>query len=240
MSEIISQQRVLWDGYDLSKSVFSFMISNQVEVNDDTTLGDEKRSNVPALRVPGIQVEGYYKTTDYDKALNATIARENVLISVLTSISSGTLAWFMNAVHASYEPVKGEVGKNASFSAGGMSHKSPLVRGVLLGYSESLTGLGYSPSSQLGAVATGQKLYAGLHVFGINNSGGDTLNVTIESDDNSGFTSKADRIVFDQMTNIGSQYKTLDGPVTDIYFRSKNTPAGTTPSFKAAILLGIM
>lgn len=239
-SEIISQQQVLWDGFNLTTSLYSVVVGLESEAVDDTTLGDNNRSNAIGLDVPGIQIEGYYDDAVYDEALAYTIGTQDILVSVLRSGTAGARAWFLKAMHASYEPVKGSVGELAGFSAGGKASKSPIVRGKVLGYETALTATGNSASLQfVGGVSSSQSLWAGLHVFTIDDNAGDTLDVVIESDNDAGFASAVTQITFDQMTDIGSQFKTVAGPITDDYFRASFTVAGTTPSFGAVVLIGV-
>lgn len=243
-SEIISQQVMLWDGFNLTTRVSRFVIDFSTDAVENTTLGDDTKSNAPGLYEPGIQIEGHYDDTVYDESLANTYGGNNKLISILRRSANGSLAWFLNAMHATYEPVRASTGELAGFSAGGKasktsSERSTLVRGQVLGYATDMTATGYSPTVELGAVSSTQRLYAGLHVWAIDDNAGDTLNVTIQSDDNSGFTSHTDRIVFSQMDDIGSQFKSLAGPVTDTYYRSLNAVAGSTPAFAAAILIGV-
>ena len=237
-SEIITSQLVLWDGYDLTTRLNRVVLDVNVDALDDTTLGCTNRSNAPGARTVTAQIEGIFDTTDYDAALANTIAGSDKLISLCRTSAEGALAYFLNAVHASYDPVKGSHGELAGFSAGGVNRTHPLCRGTLLFNQSALASSGNGTGQQLGAVASTQTLYAGLHVTAVDDPA-DTLDVVLQSDDNSGFTSATNRITFTQKSAIGSEFKTLVGPVTDDWWRANYTISGSTPAFAAALVWAI-
>lgn len=236
-SELISQQLILWDGYNLTTRLTSAVLQVSVDALDNTTLGCTNRSNAPGLKSASAQIEGYYDETDYDEALNATLGGVDKVISLCRNGSEGSLAYFLNAMVASYDPIKGSIGELAGFSAGGMSRKHPLCRGKVLMNQTGLDADGTGNGLQLGAVLSTQTLYAALHVLAIDDNAGDTLDVSIESDDSNSFSSATTRITFDQMADIGSQFKSLTGPITDTWYRTNYAIAGTTPAFSALVLL---
>lgn len=239
-SEIIKSQLILWDGYNLTTRVNSFVLERSIDALDDTTLGCTTRSNAPGLKASTMQIEGIYDTTTYDEVLASTIGGSNKLISIIRGSSEGSLAYFMNAVHANYDPIKGAVGELAGFSAGGISRTYPLCRGTVLFNQTGLTTSVAGDAQNLGVVMPTQKLYAGLHVLAIDDNGGDTLDVELESDILDDFTgAETTRITFDQMTDIGSQFKSVSGPIIDVWYRANCTISGATPSFAAVVLMAI-
>jgi len=83
-----------------------------------------------------------------------------------------------------------------------------------------------STGYQLGALSATQKIVAVLHVFAI--TGGSWV-LTVQSDDNSGFTSATTRITFAAVTTAPStEVKVLNGAVTDDWWRSVQTKTGGT------------
>lgn len=239
-SELIQSQLVLWDGYNLSSQLTRFALELATAAVPDTTLGDDTQSNAPGLQSGQLQVEGIYKTTAYDAALNSTFGSANKLISVLRNSTEGSRAWFMKAMHASYEPIKGQQGEIAGFSAMALPSKSRIHRGNLLFNQSGLSSSGSGTAQELGAVASTQQVVAGLHILAIDDNAGDTIDVVIESDAADDFSgSETTRITFDQMTDIGSQYKTLSGTITDTWWRTDYTIAGSTPSFLAVVTMAI-
>jgi len=82
-------------------------------------------------------------------------------------------------------------------------------------------------------------LYAGLHVTAFAGTS-PTLDVLIESDSGSGFGTASSRIAFTQNTgSIQSQWGSVNGAVTDTYWRTKMTIGGSGPSFTVYVTLGI-
>lgn len=83
-----------------------------------------------------------------------------------------------------------------------------------------------STGAQLGALSATQKIVAVLHVFAIT---GGSWTLTVQSDDNSGFTTPTTRITFAAVTTAPStEVKVLNGAVTDDWWRSVQTKSGGT------------
>jgi hypothetical protein len=100
-------------------------------------------------------------------------------------------------------------------------------------YAATTTGVG----RQLGLVSATQKLVATLHVFAL--TGGSWV-VTVESDDNAGFTSATTRLTLTAVTTAPNRLVAeLVGPIAvDDYWRVVLTKTGGT-SINAAVLLSI-
>jgi hypothetical protein len=102
---------------------------------------------------------------------------------------------------------------------------------------------GNGTARQIGAVASGKALYAALHVISSSGDGSQTLDVEIESDSADDFTgSETSRITFSQVaTSVQSQWGSVDGAITDDWWRAKWTVGGTgSPEFDFVIALGIL
>jgi hypothetical protein len=134
----------------------------------------------------------------------------------------------------------GDVGDVAPWMMNGRS-TWPLVRGACAhpsGVARTATGTG--SSLNLGAVAAGRRVYANLHVLSVSGTATPTVTVKIQSDDNTGFTSAADRLLFAAKTATGGESVRSDGSaITDSYWRASWTITGTTPSFLFLVSLGI-
>lgn len=87
------------------------------------------------------------------------------------------------------------------------------------------------------AVDAGYAALATVHVIG--HTGNATVDFTIESDATGDFNgSEMTRITFDQMSGVGSQFKSVAGPITDTYWRATWTIGGSG-SVTAVVALGI-
>lgn len=104
--------------------------------------------------------------------------------------------------------------------------------------SAAVTASAAGTGAQLGALSATQEMHAALHVFNADGTS-PTLDADIESDDNSGFSSAVVRGSFAQKTDIGSEYLTIAGAITDDWWRINFTLGGTSPSFGFAVSLGI-
>ena len=97
--------------------------------------------------------------------------------------------------------------------------------------------------AQAGPTAT-QNLYAALHVFAA--TGTPTLDVTIQSDDNAGFTTPTTRITFTQATIAGgAPWYQFATPVpgnwsTETHLRALATIGGGTPNIDFAVFFAVM
>jgi hypothetical protein len=133
----------------------------------------------------------------------------------------------------------GSVGDVANWQASGRS-AWPLVKGRCAhpsGTARTATGTG--TAIQLGAVASGKKIYGNLHVISASGTT-PSMTVKVQSDDNSGFTSPTDVLSFAAKTASGqSEALRADGPLTDTYWRVVWAISGTTPSFLFLASFGI-
>lgn len=93
---------------------------------------------------------------------------------------------------------------------------------------------------QLGALSASQKMVVSFHVFSISGTGQWTL--TIQSDDNSGFTSATTRDTFtsvDEGDDPTSAIRTISGAVTDDWWRAVLTEDSGTSTITYAVSMGI-
>ncbi len=94
---------------------------------------------------------------------------------------------------------------------------------------------GSGTGRQLGAPGASQRLFLACHVLAFS---GTSLTLALESDDASGFPSPQERLTSVAFTGTGSDWKELDGPLTDSWWRAKWTFAGA--SFSALMIAGIL
>ena len=157
--------------------------------------------------------------------------------------TEGAVAYLADGAYSSLSPLAGgTVGEAARFgftavpSSLAAGHK--MVRG-LLEANRTVTATGNTTGSNtLGAVATGGRVAASLHVVSLAGAS-PSITVKVQSDDNSGFTSATDRITFTAATTRVGQFAYLAGPVTDSFWRVSYTVSGTNPSIAFAVSIGI-
>lgn len=153
-----------------------------------------------------------------------------------TTGSAGEACQFFRALSAGYsfagaigEYVMADVEATASGS-------SPNIYGTVLDTGTKSAG-GNGTARLLGLVGVTQRLYAALLIFSM--TGGGTLTVKVQSDDNVGMSSPTDRITFSGATVAGWQWLELGGAIaSDNYWRSFYTLTAGTATF--ALLVGIL
>lgn len=175
-----------------------------------------------------------------DDTLWDNFGTSNVVRSIATASADGSVAYSMRGVALNYTPTQGTVGDLAMGSITGYAASSPLVRGRLIHPSNvSRTSSAAGTGRQLGAVAAGKSLYAALHIISASGTS-PTLDVIVQSDDNSDFSSPTTRVTFSQASDIGAQWGSVAGAITDDYWRVSYTIGGTDPSFAFAVTAGIL
>jgi hypothetical protein len=240
-TQVLTNCRLHLGGYELSGISNSIGIDYGAEMKDDTVFGTAgTRSNKPGLKTVKINGHGFWDA-DYDEALYNRIGAAREVASLTPEGQTvGDRAFFTRGVNGAYNPLTGEIGELVGFDIDLAAANTLLVRGQVgaLG-TKTVTGTG--SGIQLGAVLAAQKIYAALHVKNTIAGTTPTLNVIVESDDNSGFTTPTTRLTFTQVTTvIGAQWQELAGAITDDWWRVKWTLGGTTPSYPLFVSFGIL
>ena len=221
--------RVLLGGYEYTSYSNSLSTDYGVEVLDETVFGDTTRTNRAGLRTFSFTMSGFRD--------DGAASRE-VFSFAPVGTADGQRSFTIRGVNGTYTPLSGSVGDLLPFELAGNTAHSELIKGVVEGVGAK-TSTAASTGTQLGALSATQTLYAGLHVIAYDGTS-PTLDVVIESANNSGFSGESSRIEFTQNTgSIEAQWGSVNGAVTDDYWRSKMTIGGSGPSFTVFITLGI-
>lgn len=202
------------------------------EAADNTVLTDVYRSNAGGLLTFGFSADTY---ADYTSADLAIFNGVNTAVPLTFSTGTGAddeKAFMINALQVSATPISGTVGDMAGTNISGNA-VGRLVQGIIE-FNGSATTTATTTGSQIGAVSAVESIYANLHVTAAT---GSALNVVVQSDNNSGFTSPTNRITFTSATTVTSQNLNLAGAITDDYWRISYTVSGG--SFTFAVALGI-
>lgn len=153
-------------------------------------------------------------------------------------IVDNSVAYTFRANHLNYTPVQADVNEIAMATLSGDARQGPVVRGRVLIPSAAYTTSTTGTARQLGAVATGQSLYAALHITAVSGSS-PTLDAIVRSDNSGGMSSPTTQITFAQASTASWQWGSAAGPITDDYFDVDFTIGGSTPSFTALVVVGI-
>ena len=116
----------------------------------------------------------------------------------------------------------------------------PLVGGYLFeATTKSAAATTYTGGIQLGALASGQTLYALAQCTAITDTS-PTLTVTVQSDDNGDFSSAEDRQALTEISAVGSVWQEYSTAQTDDYWRFKVVVGGTDPSVTYVLCMQIV
>lgn len=235
---------ILVDDIEMAAHAKSVSLSTEVAQLDTTSLASTGWvSMIGGNKSGSVNIEFMQDVADasVDQTLWPLLGVADVPKSVCIGSADGSPAYLLKSIPLSYTPLQGAVGELAMGAISGSSSTGPVVRGKLLHPSNvSRTSSSSGTGRQLGAVTAGQKVYAALHVISASGTS-PTLDVKVQSDDNSGFTSATDRITFTQATGRTSQLSSLAGAITDDYWRVSYTIGGSaTPTFAFAVTVGIL
>ena len=237
--------RVLLGGYEYTSYSNSLSTDYGVEVLDETVFGDTTRTNRAGLRTFSFTMSGFRDdgaATPFGDSGGTAYSRIGASREVFSFAPVGTAdgqrAFTIRGVNGTYTPLSGSVGDLLPFELAGNTAHSELIKGVVEGVGAQ-TSTAASTGPQLAALSATQTLYAVLNVIAYDGTS-PTLDVVIESANNSGFSGESSRIEFTQNTgSIEAQWGSVNGAVTDDYWRSKMTIGGSGPSFTVFITLGI-
>lgn len=234
---VVKDAQVLYGGVDVSGLMNQVGLDYGVEVQETTTLADSTRSRLAGLLTAELTHQGFWDAT-LDSTVFADVGGASEVITVLPDAHTvGSRAFFMQTLAASYEQGL-DIGEVFAFTLTATGTET-LVRGLNLAEG-TYTADADSASINLGAVASGSKLFTAMHVLAASGST-PTLDVDIVSDDDGTFDSASTiRHSFDQVTSsVGAQFASVAGPITDAHYRAEFTITGGSPSYDVLIVIGI-
>lgn len=240
---VLIDSRLFVAGADLASVTNKIEITGEREVKDTTNFASEGwKECIAGLGSAEVKGEGFFEAStlaNEDGSAWANLGGLQPMSVAPVAVSVGSLAYLVSALQTELGILKGATGDVAGFSLSGKA-SNPMARGrVAQAPSAVMNSNANAAGYQLGAVATGQRLYANLHVLSVSGTDTPTLNMIIESDDNASFTSATTRISFAAATAIGGQSASVAGPITDDYWRARWTVSGTSPSFLGFVTIGI-
>lgn len=235
---VYRDQKIWLDGLDLTGKTNAIGLEVVDETDDNTTFGDQTRSNIGGLTAVTASIEGLADPDTADQVLFNAVGINDKPLSFGADGNQGSVAYIMPALIGSYSP-EGEVGRLFRFSAAAAS-RAVQARGTIMENLVGLTASADGTGRQLGALSATQKLYAALHILAVDNPA-DTIDVIVESAPTNTFAAATTRITFAQAGAVGGQWGTppVAGPVTDTWWRIVSTIAGATPAFDLAAIFAI-
>jgi hypothetical protein len=224
-AQVLTNVKLLVDGRDMSGQMNAIGVEYGVDALDATVYGTDTRKNAGGLKTTTMSHQGYWASNE-DQHIFDRVGGKALVTICPDAATEGNPAYFNKVIHSTYT-LGGAVGELLPFSFDAEAAGS-LVQGVVLKTLGSVTAGGNSTGEQIGAVAAGESFYAALHITAI--SGG-TLTVTIQSDDNSGFTSPITQATFTAATVPGAELEIVAGAITDDYWRAVWTLTGGSATF---------
>lgn len=239
--QIIRAQKVWLAQFDVSGDLRGLAINDGVELAEATALGDTGRRRRAGLFAPALHLEGFWNggANAIDDVLFARVGVEDAPLSIGAETGAdGEIAYMLRLLVGEYVP-GAPIGEMFGFSVSAHgSSGERLVRGTIL-HNATRTATVNGTGRQLGTVSATQKIYAALHVTAASGTT-PTLDVTVQSDDNSAFTTPTARITFAQAVASTSEWKSAAGAITDDWWRIVATIGGTGPSFTFIATVGIL
>jgi hypothetical protein len=243
---VLSDARVLLAHYDISGKCNRGRVVRGSKSLNDTTFGPVpmETSKAGLLRAK-IELEGF---TDFgpgslDDVMVGSAGGTNLVgmvdVPVLASPKGayeGDVAYFMRAHIADYDHPGIDIGELFKFrmKSEASGRGASLVRGrVFEDGRTARTTSGNSAAQQLGAVASGQRLFAVVHLLEFT---GASLGILVRSAVTN-FATITTRMTFSPETPIALWGTPVNGPITDTWYRIEWS--GTFSSFKAVVAVGI-
>lgn len=229
--------KIFLGGYNLSGFHNSIDMSYAPEMLDDTVFGTSgTRSSKPGLKT--FESTGsIFWDTEIDGVIYDRIGAQREVMSYAPEGNvAGDVAFTTRGVNGTYNPLSGEVGQLMQSEFTANASNTPLVRGRVLIPPAVVTTGGTGVVIQLGATATGKRVYAALHVT--DPGAGGTAGVTVHSAAAAGFASPTLRFTFAAAAVQGAQWMELGGPITDQYWRATWTYSGG-PGVSMFLVVGI-
>lgn len=226
-------------GYDFTTDINQITLGATAEELDNTTFGSGGyRSRIGGLRDVQAQVAGFWQSATAaapDPQAFPDLGVADRVCTFAPTSAEGAVAYTAQLGKFAYE-LFGEHGAVTPFSLTmNGTNGQGLVRGQVAKAKGTVSATGALGSvQQLGAVATGQYLYAALHVF----SAGTTMTVQVQSATAVGFASPTTRGTFSAATTTGGLWLTrVAGPITDTFWRLN--VSAITGSFQVAGVIAI-
>lgn len=221
MADVVKLSRAFIDELEVSGEVAQMTAEQMIEILEYRVWNEVAVRRESGLLSGKASLEGVFnQAAAFDRLDNlhakggAVVGVSGYIRSATGAVAVGDFALLASAI-ISVPTMSFPQGDLARWGAD-FDTRGRLVAGKVLAIGQK-TADGNEAGVQLGQIASGKKLVALLHAP-ITAAG--TLVVTIQSDDNSGFTTPTTRLTFATLATTPTwQLLTLDGPITDDWWR---------------------
>ena len=243
MGSLVANNITTWfSGYDMTADSNSTALALSYDALDATVYGCTARVRAAGLEDCQLDQVGLWQagTVSVDQTAFTALGGASQVVSNSPDGAETSPAYIYRARQFSYETF-GQLGQMMPFhltasSARGTSLASvAAVRGKVLKTKAVVSATGATGTAQqLGAVASGQFMYATFHEF----VAGTTITAVLESNVDNTFGAATTRMTFGPITTVGGTWGTrVAGPVTDTWWRLRVT--AITGSHTIACVAGI-
>lgn len=210
-------------------------------MQDSTTFADGGFTCVkPGLISGEAAVKGFqdFAADVLDDEINVAQLGSQYPVTVVPN-ATGTVAvsdpcWMSRGLIGAINPLTGAKGEMGGFELG-IPYDAAIVQAVVAAPKATVSATTTGADVALVGPTASQKIYAALHVTQF--AGFTNEIFTLESDDNSGFTSATTRITFTTVTGTTSEFLSLAGDLsTETHWRIVATKTGTGTCTYAAFV----
>lgn len=238
MAKRIITDAGLWVGPENLRCLAnSVVIEGDSEIIDVSTFcSGEFSERIVGDRTITIGAAGFIDTTDTsDSLLEGVWGLTDGVLTASVAIAAGAHAFVGRFIGGSLsrEWARGAV---ATFDLSGMLAAAAVGYGRLLRYAPGEGASGNGAAVLWKAIPADATAQAALHVLSL--SAGASIDVTVQSDDNAGFTTPTTRAAFGAKSATGGFMLPMVGPVADTYYRAIFTITGGSPSVGFAVSVG--
>jgi hypothetical protein len=236
--------------YIISSDLNALALNSGIDALEKTAMGDSARTYRKGLQTVTLDMEGFYQAAAglISPILDETyFAIQDIPVTIIPEGYAENVRAYSVPIDLATWNSFGGVGEMMKFKVTGETCGQKPVPGYAGFYgTKAAAATTYStPLNIATGNPLGSTLFCALHVF--SGTAGDTLDVTIQSDDDVGFAGPTDRLAMTQVAGAaGYEWKSLAGTLlmaTEDYWRVKMVVAdagGGGVSFSFAVFFGIV
>ena len=229
---------VLHDQYNLTSSLDSTSIDRSIAVLDTTVFGLDSRTYTPGQKDGTVSVEGFADpaAAGIDTILSSSFGSASTSVTVSLGQTAGSNAYLMDAIENQYATTS-SVTELVRITGEYTAAQDGVDAGVLLLPVTTATASANGATHDRGSGSTTSSgAVAIVHITAISGTL-PTLDVIVQMDDNSSFTSATTLITFNQATaSTGPTSQRVEvATSTERYLRINYTIGGTDPSLTFAV-----
>lgn len=241
---VLTSSQIIVGSADITQFTGSYTVGGQVAMQDGTVHGGGGFARkYPGLESHSLSLSGM---ADYDAGAVSSVftpavvgTQYSVAIVPQSTATTGDVALFTRGLLSSVTSPGGNIGDMATFDLA-IEGDTALVPGSVLAPLAARTSTANSSVLAMTGPTASQRVYAGLFITAASGTT-PSMTVTVQSSTVVGMTSPTTRFTFNAATAAGWQWATpVAGAITDGFWRATFTISGTTPSFTAAVFLGVL